>query len=96
MDVYAARLRADGSVLDTNGLWLTPPPLLGVTVVDGTNPPTLRLSFSGAPGASYSIQASSDLLHWETLGAAIEGACGQFQFQDGGSALARFYRLTIP
>jgi hypothetical protein len=83
-------------VLDTNGLWLTPPPLLGIAVLGSASPATLRLSFAGAPGAAYGIQASSNLLQWETLGAAIERECGQFEFSDAGNASACFYRLTVP
>jgi hypothetical protein len=56
------------------------------------------LSFTGATGQIYLVQASSDLTHWETIGVASETDAGSFQFDDinRSTASARFYRLVIP
>jgi alpha-tubulin suppressor-like RCC1 family protein len=62
----------------------------------GGNPKSL--SFTGATGQIYLVQASSDLTHWETIGVASETDPGSFQFDDANSsrASARFYRLVVP
>ncbi len=56
------------------------------------------LSFTGAPGQIYFVQASSDLSLWETIGVASETDTGSFQFDDtnANSASTRFYRLIAP
>src|SRR2546427_560191 len=56
---------------------------------------SVTIGFQGIPGALYTIEASSDLMGWSSIGTATEGAPGQFQFEDTGAAglAARFYRL---
>lgn len=56
---------------------------------------TMRLEFSAA-GAGYSVQASTDLAHWETIGTATRQSDGSFTFDDPDSARhpTRFYRIV--
>ena len=57
-----------------------------------------RLSFSGAAGQLYIIEASSNLVNWEAIGVASEPSPGCFSFEDPkASALpGRFYRVISP
>jgi alpha-tubulin suppressor-like RCC1 family protein len=56
------------------------------------------LTFIGMPGRFYFVQASGDLLRWETIGIASETDTGAYHFDDsvGSDAAARFYRLVVP
>jgi uncharacterized delta-60 repeat protein len=56
-----------------------------------------RIWFSGTAGASYIVLASSDLIHWTTIGAAVETATDAFEFCDPDSTnqACRFYRLKL-
>jgi hypothetical protein len=64
--------------------------------------PTLRTPcvsrFAGAPGHTYQVQSSADLVHWSTAGTAPEVSDGAFEFSDTGSPNlpARFYRVVAP
>jgi len=53
------------------------------------------LNFSGSTNASYQVWFSTDLIHWELLGPAVEITAGLFQFTDptAPSDSARFYSL---
>ena len=61
-----------------------------------------RLRFDGVIGASYSVEASSELTDdpflWQSLGAAVAVAPGRFEFTDNEATQfpTRFYRLTSP
>lgn len=57
-----------------------------------------RIQFSGTAGDHYSVLESSNLLHWEFVGAAVETSPGSFEFSDPGSGNqpCRFYRLRSP
>jgi hypothetical protein len=57
-----------------------------------------RLRFIGFPGETYTIQASTDLAHWVTLGTTTATADGAVQFDDRDSARypSRFYRIVMP
>ena len=55
-----------------------------------------QLRFTGAPGQVYLIEASADLLNWETIGTASELEAGSFEFQDAATIPSRFYRVTFP
>lgn len=56
------------------------------------------LHFKGAQGRPYLVEASGDLANWQVLGAAVEGAPGEFEFDDpaGSTAPQRFYRIRKP
>lgn len=65
--------------------------LIGVsTAPDGTA--TIRCA--GIPQIQYVLQASTDLTHWTSIGSAIAGSNGLFQFADAqaGQYPARYYR----
>lgn len=56
----------------------------------------VHLEFSADPAHSYEIQASFDLIHWTTIGDAIQdGDVGNFEFDDlsAGEFKDRFYRV---
>ncbi len=56
----------------------------------------VRLEFSGDETRTYAVEASSDLVTWESLGeATAEDALGDFGFEDssGGDLGTRFYRV---
>lgn len=56
------------------------------------------LCFDGVPGRHHIIEASTDLVHWQTIGVAVECASGRFEFEDfaAGKMPRRFYRLQLP
>jgi hypothetical protein len=57
---------------------------------------TPRLEFSADPTHSYSIQATTDLINWTTIGYALQdGNAGDFYFDDldAGESSDRFYRV---
>lgn len=70
-------------------------PQLGqVFVPSGLGGPAI-ISGSGNPGDIYEVQASQDLLSWQTVGSVTAGIDGTFQYSDLGAVTlpARFYRL---
>jgi tetratricopeptide (TPR) repeat protein len=54
-----------------------------------------RLTFIGVENESYTIQASSDLIHWTTIATARAGADGEVTIDDpaANGEKARFYRI---
>jgi alpha-tubulin suppressor-like RCC1 family protein len=72
------------------------PPMIHALQNRGGNQKSL--SFTGAAGQIYLVQASGDLVHWETIGVASQTDLGGFQFDDTncGNASARYYRLVMP
>jgi hypothetical protein len=67
------------------------PNVVGVSVgSDGSA--TVR--FAGIPGISYLIEASTDLVHWDSIGSTTAGANGLFEFVDpeAGNYTSRYYR----
>jgi hypothetical protein len=61
------------------------------------SPGTFRLGFIGWPDATYPVQASSDLVHWVTLGTSTS-TNSTYVFEDVAATLsgARFYRVIWP
>ena len=59
---------------------------------------SLSVRFAGFPGETYAIQASTDLVHWVTLGSTTATSEGVIQFDDRESAKypSRFYRIVVP
>ena len=56
------------------------------------------IHFAGIALRTYSVQASTDLLTWSTIGSATADNSGQFQFEDVNAASfpSRFYRTAYP
>jgi choice-of-anchor C domain-containing protein len=56
----------------------------------------MRMKFSAPEGQRCLIEASTNLVDWETIGAASEGGPGEFEFADPDAAKlpARFYRVV--
>jgi hypothetical protein len=52
---------------------------------------------TGNAGVVYTIQASSDLVNWQSIGTTTAGANGVFNFQDSnaGNFPSRFYRVVL-
>jgi hypothetical protein len=58
----------------------------------------VRIKGSGDGGLLYSMQASTDLVHWETIGTITAAANGAFEFEDANvnTLRGRFYRAILP
>jgi arylsulfate sulfotransferase len=56
------------------------------------------LEFSGNVTRGYAVEASSDMVHWERLGAARPTQNGNFEFEDAHADefQTRFYRVVSP
>ncbi len=59
---------------------------------------TVQITGTGDSNVLYSIQGSSDLVHWQNIGAAATGGSGVFQFDDSSATnfSSRFYRIVLP
>jgi hypothetical protein len=57
-----------------------------------------QFSGTGVPGARYVIEASTNLIHWQALGAATANTNGFYEFSDADTSLLpqRFYRTVRP
>ena len=51
-----------------------------------------RFTFKGTPGARYGAQATSDLIHWQTIASLIADASGDCLYVDSTAASSRYYR----
>lgn len=58
----------------------------------------VRLDFAGPAAASYIVEASTNLVHWEKVGVARPAGDGRFEFEDPreDEFPARFYRIVTP
>ena len=58
----------------------------------------VHLTGSGNANVTYTIQASSDLVEWSEIGAAVSDANGQFEFDQAEESHfeARFFRAFLP
>src|SRR5262249_7165725 len=56
------------------------------------------LGFGGLSNATYSVQASTNLVNWSRLGSAGQPSPGQFMFLDIAATnwRRRFYRIISP
>jgi VCBS repeat-containing protein len=56
------------------------------------------LEFHGLTNVNYTVQASTNLTNWQSIGSAFAIQSNRFRFIDGGSSNAptRFYRLVFP
>jgi hypothetical protein len=82
----------NGAILQSGG---NQPPRLGPVSLLASG--GLEVTINGAPGQSYQIQASTNLLRWMTL-ASIVTTNGAAQFTDTSAAglPCRFYRAVAP
>jgi hypothetical protein len=73
-------------------------PLLLLQGVGLSGAGNLVVSFVTQPLATWTLQASADLVQWQALGPASANAQGLVQWEDpaGNGATARFYRLVTP
>jgi hypothetical protein len=57
-----------------------------------------RLSFVGAAGQAYLVEASTNLTDWEVIGVAGDRGDGSFDFEDTDAwrFFCRFYRIVSP
>jgi hypothetical protein len=57
-----------------------------------------QISGAGESNVTYTIQASSDLVHWVNIGNATADGNGQFEYEDTGAdrIAIRFYRTWLP
>jgi hypothetical protein len=78
-------------------LTVTPPGEATITSIVLTDPNDAQITGTGTAGEVYTIQASSDLINWQTIGTATAGAYGVFNFQDSNIASfnSRFYRAKL-
>ena len=58
----------------------------------------VKVRFAGTPGQIYLVQASSDLLRWETVGRVADGEAGDFEWVEPNpsAGACRFYRVVSP
>ena len=66
-----------------------PPSALAISVLSSGG---TRITFKGTPGASYGVQATSDLIHWQTLASLLADANGNCLYLDSAATSSRFYR----
>lgn len=65
-------------------------------VLSGDGRTGVDLEFSADPAHTYDIEASTDMIHWTSLGTAVQiGDPGQFEFDDLSAAqfMGRYYRV---
>ena len=56
------------------------------------------MQLSALSGRYYLVEASADLVHWETIGVARQTGDGEFEFEDANAPrfAGRFYRIVSP
>jgi len=69
-----------------------------ITSITQLSPGNIELGGSGDTNVTYTIQTSSDLVNWQSIGTATSGGSGVFQFQDSNAtnSTAGFYRTSLP
>ncbi|MBI3851507.1 MAG: hypothetical protein HY298_14710 [Verrucomicrobia bacterium] len=69
-----------------------------ITAIASTTYGQFKLSFLGGPSRTYLIQASTNLLSWQTISTNISQTNGGFQFNDvvATNFPRRFYRTATP
>lgn len=72
------------------------PPALPLTLVRQSGNGLLEFTFNSAPGVNYSVQTSTDLIHWTTI-LSFTGEGGQETISAPTTNGAKmFYRMMIP
>jgi hypothetical protein len=95
-------------VTDDGGATATSMPV-SITVLDPSSRPRIlsilnaagngkRIIIAAVPGQVYSVQGSTNLVQWGTLGTATETESGTFEFEDTQAAAfpSRYYRVVSP
>ena len=69
-----------------------------ITTIEILDPDHVRIAGTGDANVIYTVQQSSNLVSWDTLGTATANESGAFEFVDAtaGMATQRFYRLVYP
>ena len=59
---------------------------------------SIRLQLLGDSGHNYTVAASTNMLDWEPIGAAVDRGNGTFEFEDTNAVriATRFYRIISP
>jgi large repetitive protein len=74
------------------------PLVLRLTGLRPTSSNSMVVAFEGAPGGTYNVEASENLVQWTVLGRGVETGPGRFELNDINAAAAgrqkRFYRAT--
>jgi hypothetical protein len=69
------------------------PPTLTAVLVNGV----LKITFTGTPGVTYSIQSSADLVNWTTIASVSANAStGAAEYDTTPSAAYTFFRAETP
>ena len=73
----------------------TSPTIMAIEVSSAGGP---LIRFAGAPGLTYHIQISPDLINWTNFADRVADDIGEFEFGDADarSVTRRFYRLAWP
>ncbi|HWQ93459.1 MAG TPA: hypothetical protein VN673_17445, partial [Clostridia bacterium] len=95
---YSVRIRATSPVGDSLGQDIGFSAIPSRPMIRSAFSPSGRfvLAFPGVEGASYIIEASTDLQSWTVLGVATDTGEGSFKFEDESNGPARFYRVIEP
>jgi hypothetical protein len=78
-------------------LTVTSPGKITITSVVLVDINDALIAGTGDANVIYTIQASSDLINWQSIGTATAGAHGAFEFEDSNIANfpSRFYRMIL-
>jgi hypothetical protein len=78
-------------------LSVTPAGKVAITSVGLIGINQVLITGTGTAGVVYTIQASSDLINWQSIGTATADSQGLFQFTDlnAGNFTKRFYRVFL-
>ncbi len=88
----------DGMIAsDSFVLTIKPPGPVTMTSVAPLAGNNFRITGAGDTNVTYTIQASTNLLQWQNIGAATAGGNGLFQFDDlnATNSFLRFYRTAL-
>ena len=78
-------------------LTVNAPAPVTLTSVVQTSPNHMQIAGAGDTNVVYTIQGSSDLLHWQNLGTATSGTIGTFLFNDANATnTGYYYRSSLP
>lgn len=81
----------------TNGLYeITTIKYIQVAPIAKASNGSVLLSFSGAPGSNYTIQACQALTNWTNIGTTTADSHGLYTFEDTNAPAhpQRFYRAS--
>lgn len=77
---------------------VTPPGKILITSIVLLETNHELITGTGSANVTYIIQASPDLIYWQSIGTATAGTNGVFEFEDAdaGNFTTRFYRVNLP